>query len=119
MYKITALASILFLAGCASTSVTPLNDNKYQAKDINCRIQVLSTLPIDKPYEELAILSAVTGQTIFHGKDLNAMLPSMKKEACKLGADAIFLKHSEAGGIPWVKATQGNASGVAIKFNDA
>jgi hypothetical protein len=80
-------------------------------------VQVFSNAPTDKKFEEIAVLNARSGQSIFEGKDLNAMLPGMKKEACKLGADAIILKNVENGGVNFAgPADRGHASAVAIKF---
>ena len=44
------------------------------------------------------------------------MLPDMKIEACKLGADALIIKNVEDGGVAWIQSTQGKASAIAIKF---
>ena len=59
----------------------------------------------------------VGGQSIFESKDVDAIIPEMKKEACKCGADAIILKNSKAGGYNFVgPADRAEASAVAIHY---
>ena len=102
--------------GCATASVTKLSEKTYPPKPDNCEMRVLTQPPTDKKYDELGIVSGVSGQAWWQGKDLDSMLPDMKTEACKLGADTLVIKNVEAGGMAWIQNTQGKASAVAIKF---
>ena len=100
-----------------TTEVTSLNKNSNPPKAENCPIEVLTTPPTERKYQEIAILnSASRGSSstnpaayvplvgfLFRPTDqsasaLNTMLPKMKAEACKLGADAIIVKNVESGG---------------------
>jgi len=103
--------------GCGSTvGVTPLTEARYPAKAQTCEIAVVTQVPTDRKYEELAVIDIATGQTIWDGKGLDAMLPPLKARACELGADALVLRNVEPGGTPWVHETQGKAFAVAIKL---
>jgi hypothetical protein len=113
------LVAIMCLMGCAAANVTKISENAYPPKPEDCEMKVLTQPPTDQKYEELGIVSGVTGQAWWQGKDLDSMLPGMKAEACKLGADALVLKNVEAGGVAWIQSTQGKASAVAIKYAPA
>lgn len=96
---------LLFSAGCTTlpkvhTEVTKVTGHAYQSRSKDCEIQILTQTPVDRRYEELAILSSVTDGGSFTHKDLNSMLPSIKAKACELGADAIVIKNVEQGGTP-------------------
>jgi len=54
----------------------------------------------------LGIVSGVSGQAWWQGKDLGSMFPDMKSEVCKLGADALIIKNVEAGGVVWIQNTR-------------
>jgi hypothetical protein len=80
-------------------------------------VRVLSSAPAAGTFEELALINARSGQSIFDGKDLDAMLPDMKAEACRLGADALIIRSVEEGGVNWAgPADRGHASATAIRF---
>ena len=106
----------LTLGACAGASVTRLTDKTYPAKSENCKIKVFAADP-KEPFEQVGLITAKGGQTIFEGSDMDTMLPLMKKEACKLGADALVIKNVAEGGMTWVTAKErGNASAMAIKL---
>lgn len=125
---------VLFI-GCqpVSTSVTPLNQTSTSAKAENCLIEVLTSPPKERKYQEIAILNTVaTGVPssnplafvpligfFFRPSEqlplnLNVMLPSMKAEACRLGAEAIIIKSVEPGD----SNSPGKSFAVAIKYID-
>ena len=109
----------VFVIGCASSAhMTRLSSNIYTSKPKGCAIEILTEMPTKKEvkYEELGIVTGVSGQHWAANKTLDAMLPPMKDRACELGADALVLKNVEEGGFAYIQATQGKASGVAIKF---
>jgi len=108
--------AVLLTLACVSprTTVTLLNQKYQPSKSKDCDILVLTQAPTDRKYEELAILNTVATDDM-HGKDLNAMLPSIKEAACNLGADAVIIKNVEPGSIGSNKST-GKAYTVAIKF---
>ena len=120
----SACLSILAL-GCTPiptviTHVTKVSSAVYQSKSPDCEIQILTQMPMDRKYEELAILNSITDTGTFTHKDLDSMLPSMKAKACELGADAIVIKNIEQGGAPMMdkynSQTPTKAFYVAIKF---
>ena len=98
----------LLLLGCSpiTTEVVRLAPGIAPAKATPCDLAVLADPPRDRPYEELALVSARSFQP------LEKMLPRMKDEACKLGADALILKSTTMGGGR--HASQ--ASAVAIRY---
>jgi len=104
-------------SGCASISMSQLSAKKYQAREKDCHIEVFANPPADKKFEELCLISARGGQSIFEGKDVDSLLPGMKEKACQAGADAIILKNSKAGGYNFnAPADRAEATAVAIKF---
>lgn len=114
--ELRVFIAVASLMGCATANVTKLSSNTYPPKPENCEIKVFTQPPTDKKYEELGLVAGVSGQTWWQGKGLDSMLPEMKAQACKLGADALVIKNVEAGGVAWIQSTQGKASAVAIKF---
>ena len=93
--------SILFVAGCASTSPIPtqvvkINSKSYPPKSKNCKIDVLTQKP-DKAFEKITLLNARGGQSIFEGKSAGSLLPDIKKTACLAGGDAIIIISSKDG----------------------
>ena len=112
---------VLVAIGCAPvTTVTPVGTHSYPATPETCDIAILTQAPTDRKYEELGILNTIADQST-NGRDLNAMLPSMKAKACALGADAIILKGVDAGPAAEIiggggPRKTGTAWGVAIKF---
>jgi hypothetical protein len=111
--------------------VTFLNKSSNPPKAESCPIEVLTSPPTERKYQEIAILnSASSGSSstnpagyvplvgfLFRSSDqsasaLNNMLPKMKAEACKLGADAIIIKNVESGDSD----SPGKSYAVAIKY---
>lgn len=113
---------LLFFFGCnprINTSVTRISNNNYSPKDANCDIKVLSQMPMDRKYEELALLSSVTDDDSFTKKDLDSIIPGLKAKACSLGADAIVIKNIDQGGTPKMEIggqTPTKVFCVAIRF---
>jgi hypothetical protein len=113
----------LFSFGCTTiptvtTNITMLH-SAYQSRASDCEIKILTQMPIDQKYEELAIFSSITDEGSFTHKDLDSRLPSIKAKACAIGADAIVIKNVEAGGLLNHNSggqTPGKAYSVAIKL---
>ena len=123
--NIALACTSIFYLGCTviptvNTTITRISATAYQSKAQDCDIQILTQMPTDRKYEELAILNSVTDQGTFTHKDLNSMLPFIKAKACELGADAIVIKNIEQGGTPRMDdfntQTPTKAFCVAIKF---
>ncbi len=114
-----ALPALLALAMAAcvrpETTVTPLSKKSYPEKPQGCDIQVVTQVPKDRKYEEIAILNTVATEA--QDKDLNGMLPSIKAAACRLGADAVLIKNVEPGSR-LMRDSLGKAYTVAIKYLD-
>lgn len=106
MRPLNALICLFILSlGCSTipmvtTTVTRVSNSMYEPKPSTCEIKILTQMPADSKYEELAILNAITDTGTFTHKDLNVMLPSLKAKACELGADAIVIKNVDQGGAP-------------------
>ena len=121
--------TLVFAIACTppKTTTTLLSKNSFPSKPDGCEIQILTEAPKNRKYEEIAILNTVAyGQlhpplaSLYmntNDKDLNAMLPSIKAAACRLGADAILIKTVEAG-LQTDHESYGKAYTVAIKFID-
>jgi hypothetical protein len=114
-YLSAGLLGLILAVGCVppKTTVTPLSSKTNPPRPQDCDIQILTQPPSNRKYEEIAILNTVTGDG---GRDLNAMLPSIKVVACGLGADAVLIKNVEPGDS--AQRAVGKAYTVAIKFLD-
>lgn len=75
------------------TSVTVLKKAPEKAKD--APVEVLASKPEDRKHEDLCIINAKGGQTIFNAKNASGLIEQMKKDARKCGADAIIIRNSE------------------------
>ena len=108
----------LCLAACVSSAnSTKLTKNTYPERPKGCQIEVLVDSP-EREHENVGLVTGTSGQHALSSKDLDSMLPSMKNEACALGAHALILKDVEEGGVAWIQATQGKASAVAIRYTE-
>ena len=102
-------SSLFCMVGCVQvvTKVTPLSANHYPEKPSDSALPVLSQFPTDRKYEEICIIESKK-----YIGSLNDMLPTIRAEACKVGADAIVVKSSStSAGETWAQAHV-----VAIKF---
>ena len=108
---------LLFAIACVpiTTTITRTSDIDYASKPSGCDIQILSQAPTNRKFVEIAILNTLAVEATY-GKDLNAMLPSIKETACRLGADAVVIKNVEAGSA--FTHASGKVFGVAIKFTE-
>lgn len=77
----------------SKTSVTVLKEAPEKPKD--APIEVLASKPEDRKHEDLCIINAKGGQTIFNAKNASDLIEVMKKDARKCGADAIVIRSSE------------------------
>lgn len=100
------------------TSVTKLKE--YPAKPKDAPIDLLASPPRDRDYEDVCMINAKGGQTIFNAKTSGDLLEAMKKDARKCGADAIILGATEdrawkpfQGGV-----TQAKSTVLAIRYID-
>jgi hypothetical protein len=75
------------------TSVTVLKEAPPKSKD--APIEVLGSKPEDRKHEDVCIINAKGGQTIFNAKDSSDLLEKIKQDARKCGADAIIIRSSE------------------------
>jgi hypothetical protein len=115
MNKHLFILGVLAFSGCASTKVVQLGAAQ-PAKPENCEIQIL-TQPPKKDFEEVCLLTARGGQSIFESKSVEGLLPDLKKKACACGADAIIMKNAKEGGYNFAgPADRAEASVTAIKF---
>jgi hypothetical protein len=79
------------LAGCASAKFIATGPT-YPAKADDCEIEVYSSRPPDREYEEIGIIE---GEGSMGADSLEDVLPKMKIEACRAGGDAIILMSSQ------------------------
>ncbi len=111
----TLLVLMVLISGCSSTSVTRLSGTGDRAaKPENCEVQVLFKTP-ERKHENLCYINRRTAASVFAGKDLGSMLPFLKAEACKCGADAVVIS-SVNEGTNWAATAdpQGVSSAFAI-----
>ena len=108
MRRAILASAVLALAGCRpiSTSVTPLVPGPFAARPEPCELAVMTEAPRDRPYQELALIHGLSAGP------LTDLLPALKAEGCKLGADAIIIRSTTLG-----QGKQLNqATVVAIRF---
>jgi hypothetical protein len=114
---IIVAAVVIICQGCAATNVTRLGSTAYDPKPLGCNIEVLTVVPTGKKFEELCLLSARGGQSIFESKSVHGLIPDMKDKACQCGADAIILKDSKEGGYNFAgSADRAQASATAVRY---
>jgi hypothetical protein len=107
--------------GCVSVSVIPLGDATFHPTNKNVSIYY-SRDKIDKPFDEIAILTAKTTDKDFVSDD--KMLENLLLKAKEIGADAIIYEsQTEQKGGPMVliggmlaQDTHGKMRAVAIRF---
>jgi hypothetical protein len=91
---------------------------KFPAKPKDAPIEILGSKP-DRKHEDVCIISAKGGQTIFNAKAAGDLIEKMKEDARKHGADAIIIQDVED--RTW-KPTQGvgqaKSSVLAIRYVD-
>ena len=111
------IVRLLFIAvlstGCSTVAQIQTDDleHKYPATN-SSQIEVYSMNKIEKEY-------SVIGQVIASadaGTDASVSINLLKKEAAKLGADAILNMRLEIGYGYWSSAIK--SKGTAIKFNN-
>ncbi len=85
---ILVLPGLCMLLGCVQMEVTPLSDLHVASKASGCDIQVMTEMPRDRKYQELALINAKSSS------DFQTTLPKLKEKACALGADALVIKRS-------------------------
>ncbi len=109
-------AAAFIFSGCAKQSITILKE--YDAKPEDCEIEVITIPPVDKKFEEVAILNAKGGQTIFHSKKSEGLIEQLKKDACSVGADAIIIRSTEDGSYNWGQGgfDRSKAAAIAIRW---
>ena len=106
----SALAAALF-TGCATANFVPTGTS-LAAKPDNCQIQVFSTQPPAREYEELGIIE---GEGHVGALSLEDVLPEMKTEACRAGGDALILGDTQRIVEPGVKIAI-NITGTVIRW---
>ena len=109
-------AVLIALSGCAKTDSVILK--YYPPRSDDHVIEVLTSAPTDKKYEEIALLNAKGGQTIVHDRGTSGVIEQMKVEARKVGADAIIVGRTQRGNYNWGQGgfDRANADSVAIRY---
>jgi hypothetical protein len=112
-----AVLAILCVAGCARTSSTLLNDS-YPPRSAEHPIQVLSQLPTDREYVEVALVDAKGGQHTFADRSTSRIVEQLKVEARRMGADAIVIRSTERGNYNWGQGgwDRSKADAIAIRW---
>lgn len=95
--------SLFVLSGCTHFTVDTLrlDQNVYDAKPLDCKMPVL----YQQPKNTIIVAAIAAGKWVEFGPNkkptLNELLPHMKKEACKLGADALLIEDVKPGAKAW------------------
>jgi hypothetical protein len=71
-------------------TVATIQPSGNPARPPDCNMPVLRSLPLVRTYEQVAIIEGL-GNVFGHEKDV---MPSVRKQACEIGADAIVIKES-------------------------
>lgn len=109
---------LLVLGGCAKTRSTVMKSYPPRAEDYP--IEVLSSFPTDRSYEEVALLDAQTGKHVFADRSSSGAVEQMKSEARKVGADAIVVRGTRSGSYNWGQGgwEPARADAVAIRWTE-
>jgi hypothetical protein len=114
---IPALLLALLISACgASSSITQLKE--YPARPDDCEVEVLTSEPKDRPYEDLCILNAETGRDPLSDNRASALIETLKRSACRCGADTIIIRLTQDGSVSPLVYESGRAMAVAIRYTD-
>lgn len=111
------LSVLLVLSGCASADFMRTG-KEYPSRGKGCALEVLMTDPREE-FEEVCVIQAKTSNSWFSSRDLKAMLPDIKEQACECGADAVVIKHAQSAQSSWAGmggSLSGQSTSVGIKF---
>ncbi len=110
--KLLLIVGVLFTS-CSSVAHLQTDDLKQNYSATNPeQIEIYSTDKVDKFYSVIGkVIASVDART-----DASISVKHLKKEAAKLGADAIIDLRLEIGHGYWSNAIK--ASGTAVKFNN-
>lgn len=103
-----ALLLSLAVVGCANVDITKTAKGAFSPTDPN-NVEILTALPRDRAYEEIATISTTEWSPSESAKMHNAL----RAKAAPLGADAVVLSNSgiDPRGYLW-------STGAAIRFKD-
>jgi len=87
---ITVLVISVLLTGCVTQSRFVALDGARQPKPETCQIDVFTGKPPERSFVRVARVDAHVENTFFVQQPLTALLPSLKRQACLAGADAII-----------------------------
>lgn len=106
------VTSIFLLGGCAKTSVIEHNENS--------NVEVLYSAPEGRDFRKIGLITATTGQTIFHDYSATGIVANMQEKAASLGADAIIIDSVIEGSWGFLGdstgITKGSGKALAIKY---
>lgn len=109
----TALAVMVLLVGCATSSVQRLSTKTYPPKPSTCAVEVFTDPSrVEKKYVEIALITHKTKQDAFSDKGAANITNALLREACKQGADGMIIKSISQG--TWGDPGRGEA--IAIKY---
>ena len=129
---VTLLTIALGFSACEKTTTTHINPQGTAApkstaapmtaapvKDVQV-FYSMQSLPPDRPYKELGLVTTQTGQTIFHDRSAEGMINKLKAEAAKMGADAIIVRSANEGtwGSRVVASTTASAAAASSRTPD-
>ncbi|HVN91192.1 MAG TPA: hypothetical protein VMT61_15370 [Candidatus Binataceae bacterium] len=93
-----ALLGLALVAGCSTpgkvpmqVNITPLANYVNPARPPSCKMPVLTTMPLQENYKEVAIVEVWADLQ----DDKEDVIPMMQRKACETGADAIVIKTSQ------------------------
>lgn len=110
--RIVAIAIALSLAACSAVDVTKTAKGSYDPTDPN-EIEILKTVPVNKEYFELGVVTA----TGFSANAVAEMHNAVRAKASALGANAVVL--TEEGILKDGWARERWATGTAIRWGKA
>jgi len=83
----TILPGVLLAGACVTTKYVATGA-VYPPREEGCVVEVFSTAPPQRPYEEIGLVEA---EGSLWKADLEDVLPELRKEACHVGGDALVL----------------------------
>ena len=82
-------AGSIALGSCVTATFVPTVDGAYPARAPGCDLEIFSSAPPERAYDEIGI---VEGEGSAWKSDLEDVLPAIREEACLAGGDGIILQ---------------------------
>jgi len=111
-----ALVGVALLSGCAASQsrMQPIGEAPLQSRAPTCTVEVWRTGQPSRPFTKVARLDVHQEATYFLQPSFDDLLPDLKKQACRAGADAVIDVVETKGG--YLETSSLHVTATAIVF---